>query len=243
MSRVLRELRETEGKPRLARQRFAPWLRVLWGLGSAGLAGSCLATNEFAFPTVDSLPMLSAISPPDFARVGNYNDQDCANPRDAMSFRASVFEPIPGQSVLVRFFVNGSENGGTSTEELEFAPGMEQRRTYSQCLPHNSLSLPCNRVQLVAAHKPNDIRFPPVDGLIDPPYSMVEWTVLGQAKDNADAAPSDCSKLYQQDAGATVPLPDGAVNQPPADGGTLLPVDGGARLPLGNSGLPNDGGS
>lgn len=242
MWRVLRELQETDGKPRLARQPFARWACALAVLGGAGVSSSCLSTNEFAFPTVDTLPTLVAISPPDFARVGNFSDADCGNVMDAMSFSASVFEPIPGQLVWVRFFINGSEAAGLGTYNVKFDPGAEQRTTYGACLSHKLLSLPCNRVQLVAAHDYNELYSPPVDGLIDPPYSRVEWTVLGQAKENADAAPSDCSKLYQQDAGITAPLPDGAVPTPPADGGTLLPIDSGALLPLGSGQPPNDGG-
>jgi hypothetical protein len=205
------------------------------------VAGSCLATNEFQFPTVNSLPVLAALSPPNFAHVAYFSDADCVDNHEAMSFSTSVFEPVPGQSVYVHLFINGTQ--ATATYQVKFAPGAEQRTTYSVCLPHTDLSHPCNRVQLIAAHDPNNVGPPPVDGLIDPPYSRLEWTVLGKAKDNADAAPSDCSKLYQPDAGPPVPLPDGAVNPPPADGGTLLPVDSGALLPLGSGVAPNDGGS
>jgi len=108
-------------------------------------------------------------------------------------------------------------------------------------LLHSLLNLPCNRVQLIAGHDANDVGPPPIDGVIDPPYSILEWTVLGQSSDNPDALPSDCSKLYEQDAG-TVPLPDGAIAVPPADGGTLFPVDSGPLVPVGSVLPPRDGG-
>lgn len=227
MSRFLRELRETEGKPSAAK-RFARGLSALGVLAGGSLTGSCLITNEFAFKPPDAPPTVVALSPLGFDRVPNLNDPDCPDaPTPSLRFDFLVTEPDREALVYARLYINGYATLNFFRLNPDSDGSSTRRAANPICIPHASFAgRLCNRVQLVVSKSFDDAnqdRSPP-DGALNPRVNTVQWFVLAQSQNAADAVPSDCAQLLARDAGAGVTLPDGSVISPPSDGGSLLPV-------------------
>lgn len=226
MSRFLRELRETEGKPS-AVSRLARALAALGVLLGGSLSGSCLVTNQFEFSTPDIPPTVAILRPKLFDQLPRFGDPACDNTRgDALLFEAVVREPDPAREVWYHLFINGNDvsSFGFSADELPAQLDSPLRRLEGLCVLHSLLDRLCNRVQLVVGHDYQSVRYAPVDGDSSGRYNVAEWFLIGKALNDPSANPSDCARLVQGDAGISIPLADGAVSAPPTDGGTLLPV-------------------
>ncbi|MEY4512290.1 MAG: hypothetical protein RLZZ450_4412 [Pseudomonadota bacterium] len=235
MSRFLRELRETEGKPS-AVGRLRRGLCALGVLVGGSLNGSCLVTNQFEFATPDIPPTVTILNPRPFAQLPRFGDTECGSTRgDAVLFKVVVREPDPARGVWYHLFINGTDVSGFNADELPAQLDSQLRTLDGLCVLHSEFDRLCNRVQLVVAHDYHAVKDPPVDGDSSGRYNVAEWFLVGKALNDPSANPSDCARLVQGDAGITLPLADGAVSPSPADGGSLLPI--------GTSAQPSDGGT
>jgi len=181
--------------------------KLVLGLGALALAVSagCLVTEQFEFAANDSLPIAYIISPPSNTRVPAVSDPACAN---GMRFDANIVERDRGQDVWWRLAANGQFV--TETQRLTSDALGTDVRALRMCAPNNSLTKPCNHVQLLVTNIFESVQ-PPNPGAPDLNLVVLDWTVLGKSGEVPDAKPSDCvAPLMLDDAGNPVfPVRDG----------------------------------